>query len=175
VHWYRLSKLAQPPSKATAGSAGYDLKSTRKYVVAPGERVLVKTDLAFCLPVGHYGRLCSRSGLAYNSSIDVAAGVIDRDYEVRYVPFVGIFLHTFLWPSSIIFFIVSLSLEGQCRRSDCQQRSPFFYGGTRNEDRTAGNPTVCGGCRALRNTRGARRPLPRHSAESEARCLGFWF
>jgi len=33
------------------------------------------------IPVGCYGRIAPRSGLAFKSSIDVGAGVIDPDYR----------------------------------------------------------------------------------------------
>lgn len=41
---------------------------------------MVATDLSFNLPVGTYGRIAPRSGLAWYSFIDIGAGVIDRDY-----------------------------------------------------------------------------------------------
>lgn len=68
------------PSKATDESAGFDLSSVDRVVIAPGERALVSTGLAIQCPIGTYGRLAPRSGLAWNHGIDVLAGVIDRDY-----------------------------------------------------------------------------------------------
>ena len=38
------------------------------------------THLQIRLPVGTYGRIAPRSGLAVNHYIDVGAGVIDRDF-----------------------------------------------------------------------------------------------
>ena len=37
--------------------------------------------MAFAIPVGNYGRIAPRSGLAAKHSIDVGAGVIDADYR----------------------------------------------------------------------------------------------
>lgn len=49
----------------------------------------MSTGLAFAIPVGNYGRIAPRSGLAAKHSIDVGAGVIDADYrgEVRVLLF----------------------------------------------------------------------------------------
>lgn len=68
------------PAKATDGSAGFDLSSVERVVIPPGERRLVSTGLQIESPVGTYGRLAPRSGLAWKHGIDVLAGVIDRDY-----------------------------------------------------------------------------------------------
>ena len=43
--------------------------------------MLVGTGLAFAIPVGNYGRLAPRSGLAVKNSLHVGAGVIDADYR----------------------------------------------------------------------------------------------
>lgn len=41
----------------------------------------VKTDIRVAVPLGCYGRVAPRSGLALKNSIDVGAGVIDADYR----------------------------------------------------------------------------------------------
>lgn len=71
---------ASLPTKASQGSAGYDLYACENCIIEPGTRKLVDTGLRITLPEGTYGRIASRSGLAYKSWIDVCAGVIDRDY-----------------------------------------------------------------------------------------------
>lgn len=43
--------------------------------------MLVDTDISIAVPVGTYGRVAPRSGLASKHSIDVGAGVIDADYR----------------------------------------------------------------------------------------------
>lgn len=71
-------------AKITHGSqnaAGYDLYSTEEYTLKPLERKLFKTGLKMAIPVGLYGRIAPRSGLAYKRGIDVMAGVIDSDYR----------------------------------------------------------------------------------------------
>lgn len=55
--------------------------SAHDYVVPATGRVLVQTDLALYVPLGSYGRVASRSGLAVDHGIEVGAGVIDGDYR----------------------------------------------------------------------------------------------
>jgi dUTP pyrophosphatase len=44
-------------------------------------RALVPTDISISVPVGTYGRVAPRSGLANKHGIDTMAGVIDADYR----------------------------------------------------------------------------------------------
>ena len=70
--------------QGTTEAAGYDIRANEKLVIPEHSRKLVSTGIKVKLPVGTYGRIAPRSGLAVKS-IDVAAGVIDRDYtgEIR--------------------------------------------------------------------------------------------
>jgi len=76
----RLSNNAKIPSRASPLAAGLDLYSAHDTVIKARNNGVVKTDLAISIPEGCYGRIAPRSGLALNHSIDVGAGVIDRDY-----------------------------------------------------------------------------------------------
>lgn len=76
----KLSANATLPKQATSGSAGYDLAAAHDAIVPAHGKALISTDLAFTVPIGCYGRISPRSGLAWKNSIDVLAGVIDRDY-----------------------------------------------------------------------------------------------
>lgn len=76
-----LSEHATLPSRATQGSAGYDLAAAHMAMVPRHGKTLVQTDLALAIPPGHYGRIAPRSGLALKHHIDVGAGVIDSDYR----------------------------------------------------------------------------------------------
>ena len=67
--------------RGSAGAAGYDLCAAHDGVVPARGKALIKTDLAIMVPVGTYGRVAPRSGLAWKNSIDVGAGVIDEDYR----------------------------------------------------------------------------------------------
>jgi len=75
-----LTSNAKLPTRASAFSAGYDLSSVENTVVPARQRKLIKTGLSFTIPVGHYGRIAPRSGLALKKGIDVGAGVCDADY-----------------------------------------------------------------------------------------------
>ncbi len=59
------------PVRATPGSAGLDLYASRPTVIPPKGRAVVRTDLRVLVPVGCYGRLAPRSGLALTRFIDV--------------------------------------------------------------------------------------------------------
>ncbi len=55
--------------------------SVEKYVLGPGERVLVKTGLIIELPKGCFGSIRGRSGLSLKQGINLLGGVIDEDYR----------------------------------------------------------------------------------------------
>ncbi len=76
----RLSDAAILPTRGSTQAAGYDLASAKAVVVPARGKAIVPTDLSITVPEGTYGRVAPRSGLAWKSHIDVAAGVIDRDY-----------------------------------------------------------------------------------------------
>ena len=73
-----LSKSATIPVKATDGSVGFDLYAARDYVVSSCASELISTDLSMKIPVGTYGRIAPRSGLAVMYQIDVLGGVIGK-------------------------------------------------------------------------------------------------
>lgn len=76
----RLVPEAKLPTRATPGSAGYDLYATETVQIAPFGYRAVATGISIVLPEGTYGRVAPRSGLAAKQGIDVLAGVIDPDY-----------------------------------------------------------------------------------------------
>jgi len=67
------------PSRATAGSVGFDLCSIEDGTIPPKSRKLVSTGLKVQFPLNKYGKIESRSSLALKG-IDVGAGLIDNDY-----------------------------------------------------------------------------------------------
>lgn len=80
--FHRTSPHAVPPIRATPGSAGYDLSASESILVQPqGKWALVPTNLILEVPIGHYGRIAPRSGLALKHGIQVGGGVIDSDYR----------------------------------------------------------------------------------------------
>jgi len=50
-------------------------------VIPANGKLLIPTGLAMSIPVGNYGRIAPRSGLASKYMIDTGAGVIDADYR----------------------------------------------------------------------------------------------
>ncbi len=51
-------------------------------MVVPAQgKALVPTDISIAVPVGTYGRVAPRSGLAVKHFLDVGAGVVDADYR----------------------------------------------------------------------------------------------
>ncbi len=80
----RIKKLtadAQVPVKGSEQAAGYDLMASAEAVVPTKGKALISTGIAMAIPIGNYGRIAPRSGLAAKNFIDVGAGVIDSDYR----------------------------------------------------------------------------------------------
>lgn len=85
----RLSEKATLPTRGSPLSAGYDLYSAERKVIPAHGKALIDTQISIAVPVGTYGRVAPRSGLASKFMIDTGAGVIDADY--RGVVFVLLF------------------------------------------------------------------------------------
>jgi dUTP pyrophosphatase len=75
------STRAEMPTAGSSGAAGLDLYSAQTACINPGQRQLISTGVKVAIPVGHYGRVAPRSGLALKHGIDTMAGVIDSDYR----------------------------------------------------------------------------------------------
>ncbi len=75
----------EPPSYATAGSAGCDLRAAIEapLMILPGGRARVPTGIAVAIPEGHEGQVRMRSGLAHDKGLALlnAPGTIDSDYR----------------------------------------------------------------------------------------------
>ena len=81
-----LTDTAAVPTRATEGSAGYDLRADIKeaHVLGKGEIFAVPTGIAIALPDKSYvAVVCARSGLAIKHGISLAngVGIIDSDYR----------------------------------------------------------------------------------------------
>lgn len=87
ITYERVSEEVPVPTKATAGSAGYDvcayLTPSEQILLAPGARYLVPTGLRFRIPPGWELQVRPRSGLAMKQGITVlnSPGTIDSDYR----------------------------------------------------------------------------------------------
>ena len=76
----KMSTDAVTPTRATEGSVGLDFYSPANYMIPPHSQLLVPTQIKLRVPLGYYGRLASKSGLAILHQLHVGAGVIDPDY-----------------------------------------------------------------------------------------------
>ena len=76
-----LNSDSRYPTKSHVTDAGHDLFSTEDVFLKPSQRKVVKTGIKLSIPIGFYGRVAPRSGLAVKSGVDVLAGVIDSGYH----------------------------------------------------------------------------------------------
>ena len=70
------------PTRATSKSVGLDLYSPTNVLILAHDKILVDVGIAFQIPMGYYGWIASRSGLAIHHHIHVGVGVVDPDYTV---------------------------------------------------------------------------------------------
>lgn len=77
----KLHPDAKIPIRAHEGDAGADLYALEGGCLLPGQRMLVDTGISVEIPVGWYGRIAPRSGLATKNGVDVLAGVVDAPYR----------------------------------------------------------------------------------------------
>ena len=68
------------PTRATSKSVGLELYSPMKVLIPAHDKILVDVEVAIQIPMGYYGWIASRSGLAIHHHIHVGAGVVDPDY-----------------------------------------------------------------------------------------------
>ena len=71
------------PSRATEGSAGFDIASADAGELAPGTRRLFRTGFAVAIPPGYEIQIRPRSGLALKHGITLpnTPATIDSDYR----------------------------------------------------------------------------------------------
>ena len=78
----KLQPDALVPKQGSQFAAGFDLYAYGEKTVVPARgKACISTGIAMAIPLGNYGRIAPRSGLAAKNSIDVGAGVIDADYR----------------------------------------------------------------------------------------------
>lgn len=72
-----------PPTRATPGSAGGDLRVRHFHTFPPGARHKVKTGVRVAIPRGYVGLVIARSSLVdkWGLKLANAVGVIDSDYR----------------------------------------------------------------------------------------------
>lgn len=82
----RLNEKAIVPTIGTPNAAGYDLYAVLpedKLVIWPHDTALIDTGWAMAIPVGCFGAIFARSGIAVKQGLRPAncVGVIDPDYR----------------------------------------------------------------------------------------------
>lgn len=80
IKYKLLHQYATEPSRATDGSAGFDLYATDNHHVWPGAQVKIPTGVSFAIPGDHAGFIWPRSGMAVKYGFDILAGLIDSDF-----------------------------------------------------------------------------------------------
>lgn len=81
VRAVRLSASATIPEKSSTGAAGFDLFADERACIAAHSSTQVKTGISMEIPGGFYGKICSRSGMAFRHSVFAFDGTIDSDYR----------------------------------------------------------------------------------------------
>lgn len=90
VRFKKLDASARVPSKATEGSAGYDVCIPKECIVYPRRRQVIPLGLALEIPFGYEGKIEPRSGFAskgmedingHRMNADVIVGKVDSDYR----------------------------------------------------------------------------------------------
>ena len=76
----KMSSKAVIPTRATEHSVGLDFYSPSDYIMPTYSHLQIPTQIKVKIPLGHYGRLASKSGLSMIHQVHVRAGVIDPDY-----------------------------------------------------------------------------------------------
>ena len=76
----KMSSKAVIATRAMEHSVGLDLYSPSDYIIPPCSHLQIPTQIKVKIPLGHYGRLASKSGLSMMHQVHVGAGVIDPDY-----------------------------------------------------------------------------------------------
>lgn len=77
----RLHPDAVIPKYAHAGDSGFDLVAVEDVIVMPGETALVKTGLAFEIPIGYELQVRPRSGITLKTKLRVQLGTVDAGYR----------------------------------------------------------------------------------------------
>ena len=78
--YVKLLPTACIPTCAMPKSIGLDLYSPTSVLVPAHDKVLINRGIAFQIPMGYYGWIAPRSGLALHHHIHVGAEVVDPDY-----------------------------------------------------------------------------------------------
>jgi len=77
----RIDSAVKLPSYGHTGDAACDLFSAQEVSLAPGERVQIRTGVAFEIPEGYAMFIWDKSGLSHKHGLKTLGGVIDAGYR----------------------------------------------------------------------------------------------
>ncbi|PEW95875.1 dUTP diphosphatase [Bacillus cereus] len=77
----KLHKDAVIPKYAKHGDSGFDLVSMEDVTIKPGENVIIKTGVAYEIPVGFELQVRPRSGMSVKTPLRVILGTVDAGYR----------------------------------------------------------------------------------------------
>ena len=88
VNIKRIDKNAVIPKRGSKYAAGYDLYAhtdSEELAIEPHSTVMVGTGVCMSIPVGYFGAICARSGIAAKRGLRPAncLGVLDSDYNAE--------------------------------------------------------------------------------------------
>ena len=69
------------PVRGSEKAAGWDLVSNERVIIPAYGFVSVEVGLRVAIPDGYFGRIESRSGLAFKYNVTAFHGIIDSDYR----------------------------------------------------------------------------------------------
>jgi dUTP pyrophosphatase len=83
----RLDNNAKLPIRGSDLATGIDIMANQDIIIPAKQRAPISTGIALATLPGNYASITPRSGLAVKYGIDIAAGVIDKDYcgEIKVV------------------------------------------------------------------------------------------
>jgi dUTP pyrophosphatase len=81
LYFKKLQEQATLPTRGSEFAAGLDLYASQPVTIPARGFSNVSTGVAVAVPLGFYGRIAPRSGLAVKFGIDTLAGVVDSDYR----------------------------------------------------------------------------------------------
>jgi dUTP pyrophosphatase len=72
---------SKTPTRSRENDAGYDVYADADYTIKPMERQLVKTGVAISIPIGYYGHMSDRSGMALRKGAHCLGKIIDSSFR----------------------------------------------------------------------------------------------
>ena len=89
LDYVKVREGACTPTRDTADSVGYDLKSPSNYLIQAGTSAVIPTGLAIKIPKGYSGRLATKSVQAWKYSLialeELLIQVIQRKFMLYYM------------------------------------------------------------------------------------------